>query len=126
MSLEAMRKQRGVTMIGWLIILSLIIGGALMFMKIFPIYSRNFSVQSSLKAVAKQSDIANQSPAKIVENVMKQFNVNSIYNFDKTDIKVQKTRNGVQIRAEYEVRENIVGNLDVVVSFNEIVESGSQ
>lgn len=126
MSLEAMRKQRGVTMIGWVIILSLIIGGALMFMKIFPIYSRNFSVQSSLKVVAKQSDIASQSPAKIVENVMKQFNVNSIYNFDKTDIKVQKTRNGVEIRAEYEVRENIVGNLDVVVSFDERVESGSQ
>jgi hypothetical protein len=126
MSLEAMRKQRGVTMIGWVIILSLIIGGALMFMKIFPIYSRNFSVQSSLKVVAKQSDIASQSPAKIVENVMKQFNVNSIYNFDKTDIKVQKTRNGVEIRAEYEVRENIAGNLDVVVSFDERVESGSQ
>lgn len=123
MSLESMRKQAGVTMLGWLIILSLIIGGALMFMKIFPIYSRNFSVKSSISAVAKRSDTPNLAPARIVEDVMKQMGVNSIYGFDKSDIKVQKVRNGVQIRAEYEVRENIVGNLDVIVSFDEVVES---
>jgi hypothetical protein len=126
MSLESMRNQRGVTMIGWVIILSLIIGGALLFMKIFPIYNRNFSVKNSISTVAKKSGIANESPAKIVELVMKQMNVNSIYGFDKSDIKVQKVRNGVEIRAEYDMRENIVGNLDVIVSFNEVAESGSQ
>lgn len=126
MSLESMRNQRGVTMIGWLVILSLIIGGALLFMKIFPIYSRNFSIKNSISSVVKKPGIASESPAKIVEAVMKQIDINGIYNFDKTDLKVQKTRNGVEIRAEYEVRENIVGNLDVLVSFDEVVESGSQ
>ena len=126
MSLESMRNQRGVTMIGWLVILSLIIGGALLFMKIFPTYSRNFSIKNSISSVVKKPGIASESPAKIVEAVMKQIDINGIYNFDKTDLKVQKTRNGVEIRAEYEVRENIVGNLDVLVSFDEVVESGSQ
>lgn len=126
MSLESMRNQRGVTMIGWVIILSLIIGGALLIMKIGPIYQRHFSVKSSIGAVARKAGIANEPPAKIVEFVMKQFDINNIYDFDKSDIKVQKTRGGVEIRAEYEVRKNIVGNLDVIVSFDEAVESGAQ
>jgi hypothetical protein len=122
MIMQLPRKQRGVTAMGWVIILGLIIGGALLAMKIAPIYMRHGSVLQALHFTAKQEGVARMPLSKIKNIMAKQLNISSVYGFDMTAVRVEKKRDSTDLILDYEVREDIVGNLAVVATFYEVVE----
>jgi hypothetical protein len=122
MNMQLSRRQRGVTLIGWVIILTLVIGGALLVMNIGPIYMTHFSVKAAMVHTAKQPGVASESPKRIIDMVMKQLDINSVYGFDPKNLTVTPKTDHLELAATYDVIKPLVGNLSAMVSFDEKIK----
>ena len=115
------RKQGGLTLIGFIIVLALTIFVAFIGMKIVPIYMEYYSVVSAMNGVASERGSANLSPYDIRVRVLNRLYVSySAENVKEQHIKIHRS-NGVNLRIAYEVRKPVIGNLDVVAKFDRSV-----
>ena len=114
-------KQRGMTLIGFVIVLSFVIFISFIGMKIAPIYMEYYSVVSAMNGVASERGSANLSPFDIRVKVLNRLYVSySADNVKEQNIKLVRN-NGVNLRIAYEVRKPVIGNLDVVAKFDKTV-----
>jgi hypothetical protein len=114
------QKQRGMSLIGFVIVLSVVIFVSFIGMKIGPLYMEYYSVVSALNGVASERGSANLSPYDLRVKVLNRLYVSYSENVKESDIKVTRG-NGVHLRVKYEVREPIMGNLDVIARFDKSV-----
>ena len=114
-------KQRGMTLIGFVIVLSFVIFISFIGMKIAPIYMEYYSVVSAMNGVASERGSANLSPFDIRVKVLNRLYVSySADNVKEQHIKLFRN-NGVNLRIAYEVRKPVIGNLDVIAKFDKTV-----
>ena len=115
------RKQQGLSIVGFLMVLSLVIFATYIGMRIGPIYLEYYSVVSAMNGVANERGSANYTPFDIKRKVLDRLYVSySSDNVKEEHIKVVR-RNGIQLRVTYEVRKPLIGNLDAVASFDRMV-----
>jgi hypothetical protein len=115
------RQQRGMTMISWLIILSAIGFTAYIMLKIIPMYISGFNSYSSLESMTKERGLTNKSLSEIRDMLWRRLDINMVSDITKNDIYVSKGKGQINIEIDYEVREKVLGNLDVVAHFNKTV-----
>ncbi len=114
-------KQGGMTLIGFIFVLSFVIFISFIGMKIGPIYMEYYSVVSAMNGVASEKGSANYSPYDIRVKVLNRLYVSySAENVKEQHIKLTRS-NGVHLRVAYEVRKPVMGNLDVVAKFDRSV-----
>jgi len=117
------KNQRGVTGLGWLIILSLIAFFAFLGLKLFPIYMENFNIKSALTSLKNEQNISRASPRKIRNLLMRKLDINDVKSVKSRDIKINK-RNGIlYVNIEYSVQQPLTGPLSLVAEFDERMES---
>ena len=115
------RKQKGLSIIGFLFMLGLLLFTTYIGMRIGPIYLEYFSVVSAMDGVAEERGSARFVPQDIRRKVLDRLYISyTADNVAEENIKIIR-RNGVQLRVTYEVRKPVIGNLDVVASFDRMV-----
>jgi len=115
------KKQNGLTLISFVIVLGFVIFISFIGMKIAPIYMEYYGVVSAMDGVAKERGSANLSPYDIRVRVLNRLYVSySADNVKEQNIKLVR-RNGVHLRIAYEVRKPVIGNLDVIATFDRSV-----
>ena len=112
------RTQRGITLLGFIIVLAVVGFFAYVGMKLFPMYSEYYSVKSALKGLASESGVAASDPARIQDLFFRRLYISYSENVKPKDVKIRRADNGWQIDVQYEVRRPLVGNLDVVGKFH--------
>ncbi len=116
------QKQTGMTAIGWLGVIALILAFVLLVLKLLPIYLDSFKVSSILNDIENEAGIANMTPVMISKTIMKRLDINMVNGISKDDIYIDKQgKKKRSVEIDYEVRENIMGNVDVVVHFQKAV-----
>jgi len=114
-------KQGGMTLIGFIVVLSFVIFLAFIGMKIGPIYMEYFSVVKAMEGVAEERGSADYTPFDIKVKILNRLYVSySADNVKEQNIKITRA-NGVNVRVKYEVRKPVIGNLDVVAMFDKTV-----
>ena len=117
-----MRKyQRGVTAIGWLILLVPI---AIVFyagIRISPLYLNYMKVTHSLEAVATEISNEGQTADGLRNAVDKHFQIESVDYPDKKDLKITRVNNVWQIEANYDDQTPLFSNIAILVTFDKIV-----
>lgn len=115
------RKQEGMSLVGFLIVLAMVVFFAYLGMRITPIYLEFYSVRNAMDGIAGEPGSANYSPFDLKDKFMNRLFVNySDGNVKAEHIKIVRN-NGVWLQVRYEVRKPIMGNLDVIASFDERV-----
>ena len=115
------RKQNGLTVIGFIIVLSIVLFFVFMGMKIGPMYMEYYAVVSAMNGVAAERGAAKRPPDLIRREIRDRLYVSySDDNVKKNDIKLVR-KNGVYLHIAYEVRKPVMGNLDVVAVFDRSV-----
>jgi hypothetical protein len=114
------RKQGGLTLIGFIIVLSIALSVVYLGMKIGPIYMEYYAVVSALDDMSKEKGYARKSPERLRRILTGRLYVSYSSSIDDRHIIISR-KDGVRLRVVYEVREPIVGNLDVIVSFDKSV-----
>ena len=114
-------KQGGMTLIGFIIVLSFTLFIAYLGMKIGPLYMEYYSVVSAMDGVAAEQGSARYSPYDIKVKILNRLYVSySADNVKEKHIKLTR-KNGVNLRIAYEVRKPVIGNLDVIARFDKTV-----
>ncbi len=116
------RQQQGLTFISLVFVLALIAFFVLLGLKIGPIYLSHSKVVSALAEIEKTPDIEEQSEAEIRDSLSKRFNINYVDDVTQDDIKITRHNDYLKVAIEYEVVTKIVGNLSVLVEFNDVIE----
>lgn len=114
-------SQRGITLIGFVIVLGL--AGFALFIgaKLFPMYSEYMAVKAAMLSIKNQPGSARMTPEKILSLLDRNFEVSYVESVQRRDIQLVR-ENGYFLRIAYEVRKPLVYNLDVVAKFDHSVE----
>lgn len=111
-------KQAGMTLTSFLVVLA-VVGFALFIgMKLFPMYQEYYSVRSALKSIAAEPGSGSLDPSKVQEMFFKRMDMNYADDLRPGDLKIERTGDGLRMVVNYEVRREMIGNLDVVGKFN--------
>lgn len=117
--MTAMTRQQGLSLVGFIFVLILVLFTVYIGIKLVPIYLNHFSVVSDMKAIADEPGSANLPPNTIRRNLMTRLQVSYVTNVRPENISVQ-TGNPPQLVVEYDVEEHLIGNIDVVVRFRRV------
>ncbi len=120
------QKQAGMTAIGWMGVIALIMMLVLMLLKLLPIYMDGYKVGSVLSDLEDDPGVASMTPVMISKTIMKRLDINMVDNVSKEDIYIDKLKNSMHVEIDYEVRENLIGNVDVVVHFQKAITIPTQ
>lgn len=112
-------RQRGMTMMSWLIVLGITVFFILIGIKMVPTYLENYSIRQVLQNMENDRSVRKMTPAEMRVSFKKRLRINSVYDFDKSALKIKKENEGKKILVDYEVRKPIAGNVAVVMSFSE-------
>ena len=111
-------KQKGLTMISWLVILVFLGFQAVVAINIIPVYLTDSSIKAMWRALPNDGDLIGAPPKRIREVVIKRLKINNVYALKKDDIKIRKHKNHYVVSVTYEPRGKIIGSLDYIVTFN--------
>jgi hypothetical protein len=131
--------QRGMTGIGWLIVLGLIAFFVLLVLRLAPGYLEYFKVESVLESLQQEPYLGSKTPPEIKRLLGNRMDVNSIDGFEiisaeqrasserlchaaHKDVVIEQKAGRTTVTADYEVRVPMFGNVDTVSTFHKSVE----
>ena len=126
--MKNMTSQRGITLTSFLVVLIVVAFFLYVGMKLFPMYQENYAVRSAMKSLAKEPGIGTMQPANIQSLFFKRLYINYSENVKPADVKFDRIDGGWNMKVYYEVRREMIGNLDVVGKFDsnqELTRSGA-
>ncbi len=113
------RRQGGMTLIGFVVVLAVLGLFAYVGMKLVPMYSEYYAVKQAMKGLAQEPGIANRDPSKIKDLFFRRLYISYAENVKEEDIKFERLdAGGWKMTVAYELRKPMMGNLDVVGKFN--------
>lgn len=117
-------RQGGYTFSGllmWLVIAASIVTIG---MKLGPAYMEHSTIQSILDSLKEESaTVGRQSVGEIRAAIGRRLAVNNVKRFQSAnDFEVSRDSASTTVSIEYEVREKLISNLDVVITFTNSVE----
>ena len=112
------RKQSGLSLIGFLVVLA--VGSFFVYcgMKLVPMYTEFYAVKQSLKGVAEEPGAGTMDASRIKDLFFRRLYINYSENVKPEHLKIERTDSGFKATVNYEVRKPLLYNLDVVGKFH--------
>ena len=117
----AMHRQRGLTLIGFIIVLAVAGFFGYLIMRVFPVYSEYYSVVSAMKALQAEPGVSNMTPEKIRDLLDRKFYISYVKSPKPNNIKIRRQGGNYLLTVNYEVRDKLLYNLDYIATFNKTV-----
>jgi hypothetical protein len=111
------RKQKGLSMISWIVVIVFLLFQAVIAMNVIPVYITDSSVKSILKDLPSDINAQEASPQELKTIVAKRLRLNNIYTVTTDDIVIERGRDEKIVNIDYEPRGKLIGNLDYIISF---------
>jgi hypothetical protein len=116
------KQQRGITMVGWLILL---IPVAIVFyagIRVSPLYLNYMKVVHSLDSVASEVPNEGGTADGIRNAIGKHFQIESVDYPDIKDLKVTRVNDVWNIEANYDDQSPLFANIAILITFDKIVK----
>ncbi len=107
-------RQRGISLIGWLILLVLVGGWAYSAIRLIPAYIEDGEIATTLKGV--KHDARTLSIPDIQRELVDQLNINSIDDVKVSEFKFTESGGQLTISIDHPIKKTLVGNLSFVVN----------
>ena len=118
-----MRKQRGVTMIGWVILLVPVALVLYACIRVGPEYFNYYKLVTAMEETAQALKADETlSPQTIRFALDKRFDTGYIDHVQAADIEVAKVDGGWSMTADYDAEVPMFGNLFLVMAFDKTVK----
>ncbi|MCK5355728.1 MAG: DUF4845 domain-containing protein [Methyloprofundus sp.] len=123
---QSYRKQRGLTLISFFMLMGFIGFFVLLILKVGPIYLDHSKVVHSLESLKSRADIEKNTKNEIWTLLRKQLDMNSISHIKKKDVHIKIRSNYLKVQIIYHVKQPLFSNLSVWVDFDNAIEVGVQ
>ena len=117
-------KQRGMTLIGFVIGLIVFCFFAYMGMILGPAYNEFFGVKKAMAFVAENNSAQSTDIGLMQRQINKQFNVGYVESVDGKALKLNRDKKGHTIVIDYTVQKKFMYNIDFVLTFHNEAELG--
>jgi hypothetical protein len=120
--MQGPKRQTGITLIGFIFLLG--IAGIFIYvgMKLIPVYSEYYSVLRAMKQVQAEPGGSGRSPDEIRGSLMNKLYISYANSVNNNNVKIVRSGGGYLLTVQYEVRGNLIHNIDFVASFNKTVD----
>lgn len=95
-------------------------------LKIGPAYLDDYTIQEALEGLDGTEGLSRMGPAEVRNLINRRLSVNNLGGFDAKQISIDKNGDLVILKLDYEVRNNLFGNVDTVVRFQHEYELREQ
>ena len=112
-------RQRGMTLIGWLLTLVLIGFAGIIAIRLVPVYMDAYTVSSIMQQLESESRTTSMDRREVRETFRRRLDVNDVTRVSASDLQFKEITGGMQVLLEYESRVPLIGNLDAVARFQE-------
>ena len=116
------KRQAGMGVGGWLMVL--FIAGTVMTLaaKVVPVYADQHTMVSILDGMAIENGLGQKRDTELYKLIKSRFKMNNIRDFAiKDNIAIDRTSNGVEVVLKYEVRMPLIQNMDMIASFDKTI-----
>lgn len=111
-------RQRGATMLGYIVLVSFIGVFAFGAIRLTPVYLNYMKVVGVINGVHSEFDGQNPSRSGIRSSVMRRFDIESVSIITYRDVKVTQVDGGWEVAAIYEHTAPFIGNISFTVHFD--------
>lgn len=111
------QSQLGMSSLSLLLVLIAVAFVLMAAFKLGPLYLDNYFVKSSVESLQDEK-ITEMSDVQIRKVLYSRFIVNGVRDIDVKEAVIDRSSKGVVVDLSYEKRVNFIGNVDVVVVFN--------
>lgn len=123
--MKRISTQSGLTLTSFLIVLCVVGFFIYIGMKLFPVYTEYYSVVVDMKGLAAEPDVKKMSPEQVRDRLSRRFSMSYVESVKPENVKITR-KDGYQLTVAYEVRRNLIYNLDFVAVFDKTVELGGK
>lgn len=121
--MQSLRKQKGISPLGWLLILSLIGLFLIFVIKSSTVYMSHYQLYQALVWAGEQPEFAKASPHEIRKRLGRKFDTGYVRHISAKDLIIKRKPEGIRtIGAKYEVRKPLFYNIDLVYKFDSEVQ----
>jgi len=118
--MRSLQQQKGVTTIGWLIILGLIGFFVLLTLRMGPSYMEYYKISSTLESMASETGFG--SPQEIRRMAENRFDISYVTTITHKDLKIKPYGQQFKVTAKYESRVHLFANVYAVMAFDKQVK----
>lgn len=113
------KRQSGLTMISWVIIIALVGIQAVMALRIIPVYMNYGTVKSIMDGLRDDDDVTGKTAGEVKSLIQRRLQSNNLYDLidNKQAFQFQQLSDGLQVNLYYEDRGPIYGNLEFIATF---------
>ncbi len=119
---SSLRKQRGISKSGLLLIVIVITLFFTIGLKVGPLYVDHNLITGICQELIDNGEAANMTISDVRDRVSASLRINNVSGFDLSDIRMRKENGNAIITVAYERRIPLVANLDVVAVFDTVLQ----
>ena len=122
MQKQSLKKQKGMTMISWAVVLVFIGFHFMMAIKIVPFFAEDHTIAGAWAKLGNEASLVGETPQKIRAFVLRRLKLNNVYSLNNDDIKIKRSGGYYIVSVAYEPRGKILGKLDFIMSFKHVAK----
>jgi hypothetical protein len=118
-SMNAVKSQQGMSIVGWLLTLAVVAFLASTAFKLVPHYMDYWTLKKAIESIGADKSTRVDTVGEFYGYVSRAMQVNNIQDLDLNKVlSITETGNRFQAHLNYEKREPLIRNLDIVVKFD--------
>jgi len=111
------KNQLGMTFFGVIFVGLVLVGGAVLVMKLIPPYIEYWSVRKIIGVMAKDSALPGMTPAEVRQSFDKRATIDYVNVIKGSDLEIAKDRGETVVSASYSVTVPLVANISALLDF---------
>ena len=113
-----MTKARGLSMLGFLLVIVILGFVVVALFKLLPAYVEYFSIKNALSAMANDSELRNANPQAVRAAFARRVQIDDIKSVEPADIDIEKEGDRLVLSTSYSKRVNMIGHLNACLDFS--------
>lgn len=113
-----MNRQRGLGMVGVLILLVLVVAGGITLLRVVPAYIEFMAVKKVLASMAAGGDLDKPSVKEIRDAFERRAAIDNITSLKGDDLEIAKDGTRTVVNASYTTKIPLVANVSLLLDFN--------
>jgi Tfp pilus assembly major pilin PilA len=122
-----MRRQRGLSFLGLIVLVGILGFAAVIGLKLIPIYMDSWKIDGVMSDVISDPDINEHTRKQITDTMLKRLDINTVeavtYRNYKEKMTITKKKDNTTINIYYRVETPLIGNLSLIAEFDKTVSS---
>jgi len=116
------KKQQGMSTLGILMAVVLVVSAMLLAMKLVPLYINDYAIAKAIASLQEEENLYAKTRGQIRSIVRRKLAADYTDGLEDESFQIEKRKGTITIDVNYESRVSVVSNLDIVAKFSHHLE----